>query len=187
MVTIEEFVPTTAAPPRPKLTVAVQALNVYLQTPPLSIVVYGVWWSLVLVGTACGAPLVLLVRLFWKLWSTKSALQPSSHHCVVIIGCDSGMGKELAIWAATQGYTVFAGCLQQDRLELEGIDRLIPIQCDVTRDDHVQRLVQAVQEWLSNDKERRRLHALVNNAGVAHCGLVAWTPIDDYRKLMEGA
>ena len=58
---------------------------------------------------------------------------------------------------------------------------------DVTKQDEVLAVSKLVDNWLKESSERT-LHALVNNAGVGHCGLIDWISDDlaAYKIDMEG-
>ena len=219
---------TTAAvaspsPPGPVL----QHINAALHREPAATLAYGFYWSLVLaVGTPL-AILFLLLRtlfrllhlLFWyniRLWpstvhASSSACDPTTaggseyEMAVVITGCDSGFGKELALWAADAGYTVFAGCLEKSSWEGAGWpDRILPVPMDVTSDAQVNAAVVTVEAWLRNQSrgsddaentgastntnitKKRVLHALINNAGVGTGGLVDWADLSDFKLCTEG-
>lgn len=114
---------------------------------------------------------------------------------MVITGCDGGIGKEMALWAADAGYVVFAGCLEKQKC-WEGLlpDRLFPMQMDVTNDEQVAEAVKTVEAWLKNQKKeakdeqkkKRVLHALINNAGVGTGGLVDWADLSDFQFCIDG-
>jgi short chain dehydrogenase len=115
------------------------------------------------------------------------AMVPAKHLGVVITGCDSGFGRELALAAADAGYTVFAGCLTPTASWPGPVSpRLMPLLMDVTNDGQVQEAVRAVETWLAAD-DSRILHALVNNAGVGGIGLIDWMDMTFYEVCMNGA
>ena len=121
---------------------------------------------------------------------------------IVITGCDTGFGKELALYAANElGYTVFAGCLHPQKFWNQNTDTaatskhgtIVPIAMDVTDSKQVANVVRHIQQWLlhqddpNNDiknkdtkiksispQTRRVLHALVNNAGVGRGSMIDW-------------
>ena len=83
---------------------------------------------------------------------------------IVITGCDTGFGKELALYAANElGYTVFAGCLHPhtswdtDHSTATATTTtttttqhgtIVPIAMDVTDSIQVSNVVRHVQQWL---------------------------------------
>ena len=72
---------------------------------------------------------------------------------VLITGCDTGIGNELAKILDFAGFHVFAGCLDTSsegaqRLRVECSPFLKLVNMDVTRDDHVQHAVQYVRDNL---------------------------------------
>lgn len=214
---------TASSPPGPVL----QAINAALHREPLSTIVYGCLWCVILtVGTAL-ALVALQIRMLYQLlgwyhttrqnhhhsdhgrWEWRKrlnhgracdpALHPECAMAVVITGCDSGFGHEMALWAAAAGYTVFAGCLHvPSGWEGPIPDRIVPFAMDVTSDVQVQDAVAKVQAWLreggdvkSDSPEGKKsttrvLHALINNAGVGTGGLVDWAELSDFQFCMDG-
>jgi NAD(P)-dependent dehydrogenase (short-subunit alcohol dehydrogenase family) len=177
-----------------------QQINAALHREPIASIAYGCFWSLFLMFTTPLAVLVLHVQILYRLLFGRvgaNTYDPQSNPdydmAVVITGCDSGFGKELAIWATEAGYTVFAGCLDankcKDLAELPGSERLVVVQMDVTSDEQVTAAAKTVEEWLQHNmsavgllhseeqkkKKKRVLHALVNNAGVGRGGYIDWT------------
>lgn len=90
---------------------------------------------------------------------------------VLITGCDSGFGKEIAIRLATEGFVVFAGCLDKDLKSckrsffasssssgnnnnnhgpINNNNNLIikPLWMDVTKQDHIENAFRTINEWL---------------------------------------
>lgn len=124
---------------------------------------------------------------------------PAPHLAVVVTGCDTGFGRELALAAADAGFTVFAGCLTpQTSWPGPTSPRLIPLLMDVTNNEQVHEAVRSVEQWLAaatatdDDSQppttpRRRLHALVNNAGVGGIGLVDWMDVKFFELCINGA
>lgn len=111
---------------------------------------------------------------------------------VVITGCDSGFGKQLVaelMADSNTGYAVVALVLQEESVDRTlqqyssearaGNDRrLWSLQCDVTSDEDIKRMQAFVQEICSGEK--RRLYAIVNNAGIANApGDFMWFPNAD--------
>jgi NAD(P)-dependent dehydrogenase (short-subunit alcohol dehydrogenase family) len=192
---------------------------------------YHAYWTVVLVVGAPCAAIVLLGRAGYqivaaslsRLWSTLTRRPPShayyhpryasggtsSSACrraVIITGCDSGLGRGLALAAARQGFVVFAGCLrvevsepslnQEFQQSSSATGELHAFPLDVTSDADCQNAVNLVEQWLqaSHTKEgerqatagRRVLHALVNNAGIGVIGEVDWIPMESFQRVMNG-
>lgn len=57
--------------------------------------------------------------------------------------------------------------------------------CDVTQEGHLVSSVDVVKAWLAEKGKKRRLHAIVNNAGVGLVGLIDWASIQDYEFCMN--
>lgn len=130
-----------------------------------------------------GVLLYTTVRLFLM---RKSPILPECSLGVVITGCDSGFGKELALASANAGYMVFAGCLDPESSWPGALPpRLIPLKMDVTKDSEVDQAVRVVEKWLA-ENDSNTLYALVNNAGVGRMGLVDWLDMESFEYCING-
>ncbi|XP_049854235.1 estradiol 17-beta-dehydrogenase 2-like isoform X1 [Schistocerca gregaria] len=115
---------------------------------------------------------------------------------VLITGCDSGFGHELARRLDALGVPVFAGCLFPEgpgacRLAADCSSRLCVLPLDVTSDQQVADAVVSVQAALSDasgtgiNKRREELWAVVNNAGIADFGEMDVTPLEKFKQVLE--
>jgi 3-hydroxybutyrate dehydrogenase len=114
---------------------------------------------------------------------------PGKELAVVVTGCDSGFGKEIALWAADAGFVVFAGCLKTESIrEFADHANIHAMKMDVTCDQDVGQVVSKVKKWLYDKmaKKQRALHGLVNNAGIGIGFEVDWTDMSIYQKVMDG-
>ena len=107
---------------------------------------------------------------------------------VLITGCDTGIGHELARHLDLLGYTVFAGCLDTasegaQRLRVEASPRLSLINMDVTREDHVRISVDYIEQNLPPGCEG--LWAVINNAGVCVCGEFDWQTVGQIERQVQ--
>jgi short chain dehydrogenase len=194
-----------------------QSINALLHEPPASDFAHtGYWW--IVLGflapllTLLYVPLQLVRQILcWTVFYRDDSyydcnqrggrLHDIEEMAIVITGCDSGFGKELALYAAHElGYVVFAGCLDHTtswKMEDEGSVngsgfKIIPFTMDVTKDADVQAAVQRVRNWLNESPKetmkQRVFHALVNNAGVGRFGLIDWASKDlaDFHFCMDG-
>jgi 3-hydroxybutyrate dehydrogenase len=125
-----------------------------------------------------GAAFIIGGILFWLLRSLICQVQHEVESKVVLVtGCDTGIGHELAKHLDILGFQVFAGCLDTasegaQRLRVEASTRLKLVNMDVRRDDHVDAAIHFIQENLLSEEEG--LYAVVNNAGVCVCGEFDW-------------
>ncbi|XP_075921187.1 D-beta-hydroxybutyrate dehydrogenase, mitochondrial-like [Petromyzon marinus] len=102
---------------------------------------------------------------------------------VLITGCDSGFGFELARRLDGMGVRVLAGCLQPDgegarELASKSSDRLRVLPFDVTSDEQVQEARAAVTRM----GRQADLWAVVNNAGITHLGEVEMCNMNSYQR-----
>jgi NADP-dependent 3-hydroxy acid dehydrogenase YdfG len=101
----------------------------------------------------------------------------------VVTGASSGIGAATALRLAADGFQVIAAARRRGRLEdlaRTAPAAITPVTCDVTVDDDVARLAEAVRATGSP------LKVLVNNAGGAH-GLdpVASAKVDDWQWMFD--
>jgi NAD(P)-dependent dehydrogenase (short-subunit alcohol dehydrogenase family) len=160
------------SPPGPVL----QAINRILHRRPVATIVHGLYWTVVLSVAVPVSLWVLVLRTVFLLVMRRpryvAALEEQapgeevpSEYAVVITGCDSGFGHELAVRAAaaaTSGlakgrrrFVVFAGCYSKENVGPEsrlfrGIDNVHPLLMDVTQDDQVESAVEHVRAWLQS-------------------------------------
>jgi len=128
--------------------------------------------------------LLLLPPLISSLMTQAPAAVVARKNVVLITGCDTGFGSLAATALARAGYPVVASCLTA-----EGCARLrdvaaLTVQCDVSSDSDVARLVSATESFLDTDASRR-LWCVVNNAGIAPLGYVDWMRMESFRRVMD--
>lgn len=104
---------------------------------------------------------------------------------IVITGGGSGLGRALALEYAHAGWRVAVLDRNRDAAErvateVEGAGgKSLALACDVTEADSVSQAATAIgRGW-------HGLDVLVNNAGIAGAGIVADTPEEDWRRIME--
>ncbi|XP_042889688.1 D-beta-hydroxybutyrate dehydrogenase, mitochondrial-like [Penaeus japonicus] len=108
---------------------------------------------------------------------------------VIVTGCDSGFGHEIALKLDKLGFRVFAGCLLADAggegakdLRKKGSERLHVLQMDVTSSEQLDKALEVVEKLLPDDEV---LWGIVNNAGIAYMGAVEWVPLKDFKTSTE--
>lgn len=185
-------------PPRP-----LQRLNAWAHQEPFDRIIFTLYWFFTL---GFFAPIVAMALPWLFLFETvqqkinkNGMIQPQeelqgagrkTQLAVVISGCDSGIGKELAMCLALEGFVIFAGCLKSESLDQFKTmgSSIHPILLDVTNDAQVRAFHETVQKWLSDGTEpqARQLHSLINNAGVGISGYFDWLSLSDYEQCMNG-
>lgn len=83
---------------------------------------------------------------------------------VLITGCSTGIGHDLAQRLAKSGYCVVATARKPETLE--GLDVAMKLGLDVTRPESVHQAVDCIMQHFG------RIDVLVNNAGYAQCGAI---------------
>jgi len=115
---------------------------------------------------------IQLVVLAAILVLTSLVAQPAvagDQKAVLITGASTGIGRNMAERLAKEGYFVYAGARKdKDLAELDAIENVKAVRLDVTRQDDIDAAVATVR------KEGRGLWGLINNAGVASSGPVAF-------------
>ena len=116
----------------------------------------------------------------------RHKLEPGKR-CVVVTGCDSGFGLDMALDLTEKGFLVVALCYTKQgaaRLKQQKQAGLVVVLGDVTKSSDIDQLLRATVALLKKHKTAR-LWAVVNNAGVAPMGQVAWVPEDTVRHCMD--
>ncbi|XP_069987643.1 D-beta-hydroxybutyrate dehydrogenase, mitochondrial [Penaeus vannamei] len=147
-----------------------------------------------LVSTATGRCCWTLFLGLWLVTSAvyviAAALQVSPEgRAVLITGCDSGFGFDLALHLDKLGFRVFAGCLLavgggegSRRLRKEGSERLHVLQLDVTSSEQIRKAVEEVKKTMPKEEQ---FWGLVNNAGWATYGELEWVAMDTFRRITD--
>ena len=142
--------------------------------------------NLALFGTICfGAHVYHHLFKKTKLIETASPSTRNKKSLYVITGCDSGFGNLLSKQLAKQSDVVVVSlCLTAkacDELKTLGIRA---IQCDVTKDEDVQRMEDMVTGLI--DDEKLILTTIVNNAGTANPGdFIFYNDLKPVKDIME--
>jgi NAD(P)-dependent dehydrogenase (short-subunit alcohol dehydrogenase family) len=162
---------------------------------PMSYVFDGIFWIVVLLVGAPVASVGVLAIAIYKLLAFVAKLlgygciKPNSNAeqklAVVVTGCDTGFGHDLAFALMKEGFVVFCCCLRKESFKaFENQALAVPLLMDVTKDDDVEKASKRVIDWLSGD-DGRYLHALVNNAGIGISGSVDLLPVTEFQKMMD--
>jgi 11-cis-retinol dehydrogenase len=187
-----------------------QKLNSLVRKEPWASLAYGCCWTLVLCVLAPTLAVLVLIPftmyriIAWKLdWMGVKEYDPKNNNnttkelAIVVTGCDSGFGKDIALWASSNvGFVVFAGCLNEESIVYyngrnvetstsTSSPRIIPILMDVTKDEDVANAAKVVSSWLEEGEKQRVLHALVNNAGITIAGFFDWLDLSDIQRVMD--
>jgi NAD(P)-dependent dehydrogenase (short-subunit alcohol dehydrogenase family) len=102
---------------------------------------------------------------------------------VLISGASTGIGRATALELAASGWTVLAGVRKTadgEALRVDGGERVMPLQLDVTDSGQIERAAERVDELTPGG-----LDALVNNAGSAVGGPLELLSMDQVRSLFD--
>jgi len=132
---------------------------------------------------------ILIVYLSWQFtfflrYLFKSEIKPENR-AVLISGCDSGFGFELAQRLHKIGFHVFAGCLFPNNGGAEELkkltsNRLKIVKLDVTLETDIHDVINTIKS------SKLKLWALVNNAGISEGAFIEESKnIDKWHKVFN--
>lgn len=105
----------------------------------------------------------------------------AARETVVVTGASTGIGAATARELARRGFHVLAGVRKAADADALRATNLEPIMLDITNEAEIAALV----KHITDDPERRRLRALVNNAGVGMNAPVETLPLAEWRRLFD--
>ncbi|CAF3759876.1 unnamed protein product [Adineta steineri] len=131
--------------------------------------------------------LIIIAIIFYVSYriyrSTLSTPNIDSHGKYVLIsGCDTGFGYQLAIELDKQGFNILAGVYSRDNirsLHNKLSFNAAVFHLDITNQNSIDTAFDIVT------KKTKVLHALINNAGINDGYFIDWTSIDTMRKVMN--
>ncbi|CAG2177749.1 unnamed protein product, partial [Oppiella nova] len=154
-------------------------------------------WLTMIVGF-----LVIIIGLGAYAWQLSNVLLTSNQwlsphdKTVLITGCDTGIGHELAKHFYLKGCIVFATVLDIDGSGAQELRRLSDssgddnhrrmrlIRMDVTNDEDVSRAAAEVDDYLKRNQSQG-LYALINNAGVCVMAEFDWLSWNQIQKQVD--
>ncbi|XP_055628991.1 retinol dehydrogenase 12-like isoform X2 [Toxorhynchites rutilus septentrionalis] len=127
--------------------------------------------SICLAGGILTFALIYFVRKYFQGGQFKNKDIRLDAKVVIITGANSGIGKEAAIECAKRGARVYMACrnasrmekARQEILDKSGSQNVFGLELDLASFQSIKKFVQT---FLSME---RRLHVLINNAGVMTC------------------
>ena len=103
----------------------------------------------------------------------------SQREMVVVTGASNGIGAATARELAGRGFHVLAGVRQKQDADALRAANLEPVMLDITEEAGIA----ALAGRIAGDPERRRLRALVNNAGMSVNTPLETYPPSEWRRL----
>ncbi|CAF2831135.1 unnamed protein product [Rotaria sp. Silwood2] len=126
--------------------------------------------------------LILIFYVLYRIFFLPSNIHTQGKY-VLISGCDTGFGHELAIKLDKQGFNVLAGVYIRDNvifLKDKLSSKATVFHLDITKQKDIDAAFKLVNE------KTKVLHSLVNNAGIADgAGYIDWTPTEVMHKVMD--
>ena len=108
---------------------------------------------------------LLLAPVLWQWPAIGNAADGAEQKAILITGASSGIGRNMAETLAAEGHFVYAGARKQADIDaLNAIENIQAVRLDVTVQEEIDAAVETVR------KGGKRLHGLVNNAGVSISG-----------------
>ena len=202
--------------------------NSLIHKEPYESLAYGVFWFLFLLVVVPLISLLVVIPLtIYRLvdWLLDSTLEVNTGYfdpkkydeeremAVIVTNCDvsedssSSYSKDIVLWAANAGFTVFAFCQSEESMKYYQTknketltSRIIPIKVDITKDDDIQKAVSQISGWMNhfnlNDRneddtkedqtKQRVVHALINNCGTSNTpGYFDWLDVTDCQESMN--
>lgn len=104
-----------------------------------------------------------------------SGQEAGTSEVVLITGCSTGIGRDLAQRLAQSGYTVVATARKVDTLQ--GLHAALKLPLDVTQPESIRQAVECTLERFG------RIDVLVNNAGYAVCGTVEEISVEQVERM----
>ncbi|KAH7715541.1 CBN-DHS-20 protein [Aphelenchoides avenae] len=140
-----------------------------------------------MVWTLAAAPvgfgIILFVYQILRFLLDQVRIRDVTKKAVLITGCDSGFGLELALKCHQEGMLVFAGCYTEEgiaqlRKANKSSNRLRAFSLDICNEGSIEEAKKFVEKELLTDN--RDLDYLVNNAGWGRVGYDDWIKPDEY-------
>jgi NAD(P)-dependent dehydrogenase (short-subunit alcohol dehydrogenase family) len=107
--------------------------------------------------------------------------EPLRREILVVTGASTGIGAATARELARRGFHVLAGVRRAADADALRATNLEPIMLDITNQAEIAALV----KHITDDPERRRLRALVHNAGIQINAPVEVLPLSEWRRLFD--
>lgn len=122
---------------------------------------------------------ILLLVFLPKLSPPKPKTVNSDKKAILVTGCDTGFGHDIALKLNESGFTVFAGCLFSQGQNAQSLlekcldkHKMHVLQFNVTKKVDINNIYSYIHLHLTESDEI--FYGLVNNAGIAGFSLLEW-------------
>ncbi|CAG01342.1 unnamed protein product [Tetraodon nigroviridis] len=137
-------------------------------------------------GCLSAAALLAFIIIITTQLLARRRVQDGRGRAVLVTGCDSGFGQQLALRLDREGFVVFAGCLCPEgpgarSLAQQSSSSLKLLRLDVTSDADVEQVKAAVLQHLPE----KGLWAVVNNAGISQWAEIEWSSVQDFSHMVD--
>src|SRR5512140_774008 len=108
----------------------------------------------------------------------------TTHRSVLVTGASRGLGQDMALHLARNGFRVFAGIRRSEdrfRLQQEGGNDIHPVLLDVTDAASIA----AAGDLIARTVGDAGLDGLVNNAALATFGPLEQQPLEEFEELFR--
>lgn len=122
--------------------------------------------------------------------SQRLSVDPENK-CVLITGCDTGFGHEIALQLNKTGFTVFAGCLFKDGPDAQSLvtkaanpEKMNILQFNVTKESDARSVYETIEKH--TEKTGQVFYSLINNAGISGFAPMEWGSFkEDVQPVLE--
>ncbi|EDO35671.1 predicted protein [Nematostella vectensis] len=131
--------------------------------------------------------LVIITILLWRRLRGSTPVSGLAYKWVLITGCDTGFGHQLAKRLDKLGLRVFAGCLSEGgekNLQQCCSARLTTIRLDVTKQVDIEKTLCLITQEMASSSGSV-LWAIVNNAGIGSGGPFDWITVQQMQRVFD--
>jgi len=118
----------------------------------------------------------------------KGQMNSSDGKAVVVTGCSSGIGRQVAVTLAENGFLVFATVRKEsdaETLKSLGLPSLVPVcPLDLANLEHIDNALSSISAELRK-RQKNGLDVLINNAGGGAPAPVEWIDLQEFHRELK--